>query len=69
MQRSTMQDAISAPKVGGIRQIDKVYFKGDILIEAAGAVVTAAGFLWDYKGKGIWLSVFHSISAFCNAGF
>ena len=26
-------------------------------------------FLWDYKGKGIWLSVFHSISAFCNAGF
>ena len=39
------------------------------MIEAAGAVLLLPVFLWDYKGKGIWLSVFHCISAFCNAGF
>ena len=88
MQRSTMQDAISAPKVGGIVRLTRFILKGTFLIEAAGAVlllpvflkgtflIEAAGallllpvFLWDYKVKGIWLSVFHSISAFCNAGF
>ena len=69
MQRSTMQDAISAPKVGGIVRLTRFILKGTFLIEAAGAVLLLPVFLWDYKGKGIWLSVFHSISAFCNAGF
>ena len=67
MQRSTMQDAISAPKVGGIVRLTRFILKGTFLIEAAGAVLLLPVFLWDYKGKGIWLSVFHSISAFCNA--
>ena len=69
MQRSTMQDAISAPKVGGIVRLTRFILKGTFLIEAAGALLLLPVFLWDYKGKGIWLSVFHSISAFCNAGF
>ena len=69
MQRSTMQNAISAHKVGGIVRLTKFILKGTFLIEAAGAVLLLPVFLWDYKGKGIWLSVFHSISAFCNAGF
>ena len=69
MQRSTLQDAISAPKVGGIVRLTRFILKGTFLIEAAGAVLLLPVFLWDYKGKGIWLSVFHSISAFCNAGF
>ena len=69
MQRSTMQNAISAHKVGGIVRLTKFILKGTFLIEAAGAVLLLPVFLWDYKVKGIWLSVFHSISAFCNAGF
>ena len=69
MQRSTMQNAISAHKVGGIVRLTKFILKGTFLIEAAGALLLLPVFLWDYKGKGIWLSVFHSISAFCNAGF
>ena len=69
MQRSTMQDAISAPKVGGIVRLTRFILKGTFLIEAAGALLLLPVFLWDYKGKGIWLSVFHSISAFCKAGF
>lgn len=69
MQRSTMQDAISAPKVGGIVRLTRFILKGTFLIEAAGALLLLPAFFSDYGGKGIWMSVFHSISAFCNAGF
>ena len=69
MQRSTMQDAMSAPKVGGIVRLTRFILKGTFLIEAAGALLLMPVFLSDYGLKGIWLSVFHSVSAFCNAGF
>lgn len=69
MQRSTMQDAMSAPKVGGIVRLTRFILKGTFLIEAAGALLLLPVFLSDYGLKGIWLSVFHSVSAFCNAGF
>ena len=69
MQRSTMQDALSAPKVGGIVRLTRFILKGTFLIEATGAVLLLPAFLSDYGVKGIWLAVFHSISAFCNAGF
>ena len=62
MQRSTMQDAISAPKVGGIVRLT-------FLIEAVGAVLLLPVFCRDFGLKGIWMAFFHSISAFCNAGF
>lgn len=69
MQRSTMQNAISAPKVGGIVRLTRFILRGTFLIEAAGAVLLLPVFMGDYGKKGIWMSVFHSISAFCNAGF
>ena len=69
MQRSTMQDAMSAPKVGGIVRLTRFILKGTFLIEAAGTLILLPVFLADYGLKGIWLSVFHSVSAFCNAGF
>ena len=69
MQRSTLQDAISAPKVGGIVRLTRFILKGTFLIEAVGAVMLFPVFFHDYGRKGIWMAVFHSISAFCNAGF
>ena len=69
MQRSTMQDAMSAPKVGGIVRLTRFILKGTFLIEAAGALLLLPVFISDYGLMGIWLSVFHSVSAFCNAGF
>lgn len=69
MQRSTMQNAISAPKVGGIVGLTRFILRGTFLIEAAGTVLLLPVFMGDYGKKGIWMSVFHSISAFCNAGF
>ncbi|WP_294835500.1 TrkH family potassium uptake protein [Eubacterium sp.] len=69
MQRSTMQDAISAPKVGGIVRLTKFIITGTFIIEAVGAVSMMPVLCKNFGAKGIWMSVFHSISAFCNAGF
>lgn len=70
MQRSTMQEAISAHQVGGIVRLTKFILKTSILIELVGAVILSPVFCKDFGIlKGIWYSVFHSVSAFCNAGF
>ena len=68
-ERSAMQDAISAPAVGGIVRLTRFILKGTLFIELAGALLLAPAFCRDYGIRGIWMSVFHSISAFCNAGF
>ena len=68
-ERSTMQDAISAPKVGGIVRFTGFILKGTFIVELTGAVLMAPQFIKDFGFvKGIWYAVFHSISAFCNAG-
>ena len=70
MQRSTMQEAISAPKVGGIVRLTGFILKAALLIECLGAAVMAPRFIGDFGlAKGVWYAVFHSVSAFCNAGF
>ena len=69
MQRSTMQDAISAPKVGGIVRLTRFIVRGTFLIELIGMIVMLPTFCGNYGIKGIWMAAFHSISAFCNAGF
>lgn len=69
MQRSTMQDAISAPQVGGIVRMTRFILRGTFLIEFIGMMIMLPVFCNDYGMHGIWMSAFHSISAFCNAGF
>jgi len=69
MQRSTMQEAIAAPKVGGIVRLTGFVLKVTFILELLGAVVMMPTFISDYGIKGVWMSFFHSISAFCNAGF
>ena len=69
MQRSTMQDAISAPQVGGIVRLTRFILRGTFLIELLGALAVLPVFCRDYGWRGVWMAVFHSISAFCNAGF
>ena len=69
MQRSTMQDAISAPKVGGIVRLTRFILRGTFLIELLGALAMLPVFCRDYGLRGVWMAMFHSISAFCNAGF
>lgn len=69
MQRSTMQDAISAPKVGGIVRLTRFILRGTFLIELLGALAMLPAFCRSYGWRGVWMAAFHSISAFCNAGF
>ena len=69
MQRSTMQEALAAPKVGGIVRLTGFIIKTTFAIELLGALIMMPVFCRDYNLKGVWMAVFHSISAFCNAGF
>ncbi|MCR5287393.1 MAG: Trk family potassium uptake protein [Saccharofermentans sp.] len=70
MQRSTMQEAISAPQMGGIVKLTGFILITTAIIEALGAAVMAPVFIKEFGfPKGIWYAVFHSVSAFCNAGF
>lgn len=69
MQRSVVQEAISAPKVGGIVRLTGFVLKGTFLVEFTASIIMMPVFVKDFGVKGIWMAIFHSISAFCNAGF
>lgn len=70
MHRRTMQDSIAAPQIGGIVRLTGFIVRTTFVIELAGAVAMYPAFKRVVGPiKGIWYSVFHSISAFCNAGF
>lgn len=69
-QRSTMQEAVSAQQVGGVVKFTSFIFKTTFLIELIGVILLMPVFCKDFGFlKGLWYSLFHSISAFCNAGF
>lgn len=69
-QRSIMQNSISAPQIGGIVRMTKFIALGTITIEVLGAILLSFSFIPRFGvAKGIYFSLFHSISAFCNAGF
>ena len=67
--RETMKNAISAPNVSGIVRLTGFIIKGIFLVEMIGALIMLPVFCTDYGAEGIWMAVFHSVSAFCNAGF
>ena len=70
MQRSTMQEAIAAPQVGGIVRLTRFIVLVSFLIEMAGAALLLPFFIPEYGLlRGTWYALFHAVSAFCNAGF
>ena len=69
-QRSTMQEAIAAPQVGGIVRLTRFIVFSSFLIELIGAALLLPFFLGEFGfPAALWYAVFHSVSAFCNAGF
>ena len=69
-QRSTMQEAIAAPQVGGIVRLTGFILRLTAIVELAGAALLAPVFCREFGlFKGLWFSLFHAVSAFCNAGF
>lgn len=67
--RLFMKEAISAPQVGGIIRMTGSIVRATLCIEGAGAALLAIRFCPRFGPEGIWYAVFHSVSAFCNAGF
>ncbi len=67
--RVVMQEALSEDKLQGVvRSIRKILFM-TFIIELVGALILMCSFIPRYGSYGIWVSIFMSISAFCNAGF
>lgn len=70
MQRSTLQEAISAHHVGGIVKLTGFILRTTLLFELAGAALLSVAFCREFgPARGLWYGLFHSVSAFCNAGF
>lgn len=67
--RELLTESINVSQVGGIMRLAKKIIFGTIFIEGAGALLLMLRFVPKYGAEGIWMSVFHSVSAFCNAGF
>ena len=69
-QRLIMKDAISADRVGGILKLTSFIIRFTLIFEAAGSLIMYPVFSKEYGSvKGLGYAIFHSVSAFCNAGF
>lgn len=69
-EREIMVESINTQHIGGIMLLTRKIIAGTVLFETCGALLLATRFIPRFGPvKGIWYSVFHSVSAFCNAGF
>ena len=66
--RLLIQDAFNLNTMSGLVKFVKNVLFGTLIIEGIGAVLYMLVFVPEFGAKGIWISVFNSISAFCNAG-
>lgn len=66
--RLLLQDAFNLNSLSGIVRFVKKVLLGTFLVEGIGALLYMIVFVPEFGLKGIWISVFTSISAFCNAG-
>ena len=69
-QRSLMMESVSAERLSDVFTLLRYILAGTGAIEGIGAVLLAFRFVPELGlPSGIWYAIFHSISAFCNAGF
>lgn len=66
--RILLQDAFNLDTLSGLVRFVKKVIKGTFIVEGIGALFYMPIFLPEFGVKGIWISVFNSVSAFCNAG-
>ena len=67
-ERMLIQEAFNLNTMAGLAAFTKRVFTGTLIVEAMGALLYMTVFVPAYGARGIWISVFNSISAFCNAG-
>lgn len=69
-ERLVMQEALNQFKISGLVRLTQYVLVSTFLIEGIGAILLSIRFIPIFGvSKGIAYSIFHSISAFCNAGF
>jgi len=69
-ERVNLMEAVNSMQIGGIVRMAKRVLIITGIFEIIGAVLLSIRFIPAFGvGSGIWLSIFHSVSAFCNAGF
>ncbi len=66
--RLLIQDAFNLNTLAGLIKFVKKVIFGTLIVEGIGALLYMTVFVPQFGVKGIWYSVFNSISAFCNAG-
>ena len=66
--RLLIQDSFNLNTMSGLSKFIKSVLAGTLIIEGIGALLYMLVFVRDFGAKGIWISVFNSVSAFCNAG-
>ena len=66
--RILLQDAFNLNSLSGLVKFVKKVIIGTFIVEGAGALLYMLVFVPEFGARGIWISVFNSISAFCNAG-
>ena len=69
-ERGILQESMNSDRIGGIVRLVRLVLKGTLLCEGLGALLLSFRFVpllgW---GEGLFYSIFHAVSAFCNAGF
>ncbi len=66
--RMLIQDAFNLNSLSGIVKFLKKVLIGTLAVEGTGAILYMTVFVPEYGVKGIWISIFNAVSAFCNAG-
>ncbi len=66
--RILLQDAFNLSDLSGLLTFVKKVIIGTFAVELVGALLYMTVFVPEFGLRGIWISVFNSISAFCNAG-
>ena len=68
--RELIRDSLNTPSLASSISLVKSAVKGTIIIELIGALILSTRFVGEFGfAKGVYYGFFHSISAFCNAGF
>ena len=69
-ERLIIQQAMALNELHGVAKLVKLMVFGTFLVEGLGAVILTARFSLEFPfGRALWMGVFHSVSAYCNAGF
>ncbi|WP_124066551.1 TrkH family potassium uptake protein [Clostridium sp. E02] len=69
-ERGLLQESVNTLQIGGVVRLAKRIIKGTCIFEGVGAILLSIRFVPQFGIlKGVFYGIFHSISAFCNAGF